>query len=277
MNLRSGLVSVLFPVHRESEFLLDALDSILQQSYTELEVLFLDNSEFGINSIKYSTDKRIRHLSLPSTFGLSETLNAGIANASGEFVARMDFDDISRIDRIEKQVKFLGENPDIAICGTFIEVFGSAIDDNISPGGIASRPVNPEEMKNYLINKNPLFHPTVMFRGDFLQKSGLRYDPRYDSAEDFDFWMRASRETKIANLPEPLLKYRLHGSQYSRIDTANSNFKALKVRYRHALWLITHDSKNRLVALKMMIKNFPRLASLAINKVRASKFKKFSL
>lgn len=268
------LVSITFPIHKVNDFAKIALMSLLNQSYPQIEIMFLDNSLTGLHDSFDFTDQRVKYFKLPANFGLAETLNFAIDNARGKYLARMDYDDVSMPSRILEQVTFMEENPNIVISGTNIRVIGNAIDSNVEPGQEVKRKFNHDEITNSLLTNNAFFHPTVIFRLEELKKAKLRYRESYDSAEDLDLWCRASREVKLANLDKALLQYRLHPNQYSRLDGSTSNFKANKVRISHAIWLI----RMRRIPLILGLKTYLRLILKSWSlwwKKRETNFSKF--
>lgn len=268
-------ISVLFPAHRVNPFMAEALRSIMNQSFKDFEVLFLDNSVEGIDPANWNFDDRIRHIKLNSRFGLAETLNAGIAISDAEFLARMDYDDISHPERFAKQIQFLETNQDISILGTGAKVIGMDIDDHAKYGDSLRRPHNPSEIVGYLLEKNPLIHPSVMFRSNFFHISSIRYRRSYDGAEDLDFWTRASHVVGIANLDEDLLEYRIHPGQFSREDSLNSVQLALRCRIRHAAWIIIHRPELRLRAIKALARGIIKFVRHYPAMLKTQKFSKF--
>lgn len=116
--------------------------------------MFLDNSQNGLQSYFDLSDKRLKYFKLPASFGLAETLNFAIEHATGKYLARMDYDDISATNRICEQVKFMELNKDIAISGTKIEIIGESIDKNVTPGQVVSRELIHEDIVKNLSSKN---------------------------------------------------------------------------------------------------------------------------
>ena len=273
--MHSDLVSILIPVHKENPFLREALKSLLDQSYKNIEILFLDNSVAGLDPTIWEVSKLIRYIKVPGEYGLSQTLNVGIKESLGVYIARMDYDDVSYINRIHEQVKFMNLNTNVGICGTFAEVIGLSIDRNVKPGQIITRPTQPESIVEYLLYKNPLLHPTVMMRRELVLKYGLQYREKFDSAEDLDFWVRAVKYFDIANIPIPLIKYRIHESQYSREDGINSQFQGAAIRIRHSFWLVLNFKGHRLKAAKALLKNATKFIRLFFQVKKKSNFKKF--
>jgi hypothetical protein len=137
--------------------------------------------------------------------GLVAALNDGIAMAQGTYLARMDADDISMPARFARQTQFLEERRDIAGCGTFAETFGEEMPRLIE------HPTDPDFVRSSLIFRCPLIHPTVMLR----RAVKPMYNPAFAHCEDYELWARISRLHPLANLPEPLLRYRIHGGQVS--------------------------------------------------------------
>jgi glycosyltransferase involved in cell wall biosynthesis len=269
-------VSVLFPAHRVNPFMADALKSLINQSYTDFEVLFLDNSQDGIAEKHWNIDPRIVHVKLDSRFGLAESLNAGIAISTADYLARMDYDDLSLTNRLEKQIMFMDQNLEVCILGTGARVIGLDIDENAKSGNSLRRPLTQQQVIPYLLEKNPLIHPTVMFRRSLFQNSKMRYRNRYDGAEDLDLWTRASHVTSIANLDEELLEYRIHPGQFSREDSINSVQLALRCRIRHAIWVMIKIPGLRKKALKSLVRSTLKFLQVFPTSLKSKSFNKFN-
>lgn len=269
-------VSVLFPAHRVNPFMADALKSLINQSYTDFEVLFLDNSQDGIAEKHWNIDPRIVHVKLDSRFGLAESLNAGIAISTADYLARMDYDDLSLTSRLEKQIMFMDQNLEVCILGTGARVIGLDIDENAKSGNSLRRPLTQQQVIPYLLEKNPLIHPTVMFRRSLFQNSKMRYRNRYDGAEDLDLWTRASHVTSIANLDEELLEYRIHPGQFSREDSINSVQLALRCRIRHAIWVMIKIPGLRKKALKSLVRSTLKFLQVFPTSLKSKSFNKFN-
>ena len=269
------LVSVTFPIHKSHEFAEEALKSILVQNYRNIEVMFLDNSKEDLRTKMQLNDSRIKYFKLPESFGLSETLNFSLVNAKGKYLARMDYDDISLPNRIETQVRFMEEQPEVSISGCSIEIIGGTIDEHVGPGEIVHRPTTHEELLMHLVSKNPFFHPTVIIRLEDVRRHDLCYNTKYDSAEDLDLWSRASHKVKLANLNVVLLKYRIHPLQYSRVDGLNSSRSAVKVSMRHTFWMTWKRKIGVLRGIKTLLIYLKKYLPLEFQYWRSEKFKKF--
>lgn len=214
-NLKAPLVSVVMPVYNGEKYLKEAIDSILNQTFTDFELLLIndastDNSEKIINSYN---DSRIIYIKNEQNLGLIKTLNKGLDLAKGEFIARMDQDDISRPDRFAKQIALFESNPEIGVCGTWFTLFRENHEDNT-----IQHPEYNDSIKIGLLTSCFIGHPTVMMRKKALEN--YRYDVNYQAAEDFELWTRLIRVTKFYNIQESLLKYRFHNSNISVLENS---------------------------------------------------------
>lgn len=199
-------VSVLMPVYNGEKYLRAAIDSILDQDYRDIELIILDDGSSDSSAavaLTYS-DKRIRLISNSKNLGIAETLNRGIELCRGEYIVRMDADDISHPSRIATQVDFMDAHPDIGISGTNVQTFGTA------DATKWMYPSDPDAVRAELLFSPSLAHPTVILRRNILLDNKLRYSSAYPHAEDYEFWLRCSRHTRLSNLGRILLSYRLH-------------------------------------------------------------------
>lgn len=225
-------VSVLLPVYNGERFLEEAIDSILNQTFQDFELLIL--LEYGSNAASREiveskmADQRIRVIeNKESKLGLAESLNRGMREAKGEYIARMDADDISLPKRFEKQVKYLDRHPDIVMCGTAMR--GLYDDGHMDKRGYFT---DPGSIRFECMLGNPFGHPTVMWRrDDFLREKLLYRNTPY--SEDFELWKRVVELFPCANLKEYLLMYRLHVESASTVygDTLGSVNDALNKEY----------------------------------------------
>ena len=219
-------ITVLMSVYNCAEFVKIAIDSILQQSFSDFEFIIIDdcstdNSREIINCFK---DKRIRLVCNDSNIGLSGSLNKGILLSNGRYIARMDADDISYYNRLKVQFEFMERHPDIGVCGTWLKTFG---DKNIE----WRYPVESDPIKCCLLFESPFAHPTVMIRRDTLIKNKILYDASNQITEDYDFWVRLSNITNFANIPEVLYSYRLHQRQAGCVRASEQRTASRKIRY----------------------------------------------
>lgn len=203
-------VTVLMAVYNCEKYLKEAIDSILGQTYPDYEFFIInDNStDNSVKIIQSYSDDRIRLIHNEKNMGLPATLNRGIELATGEYIARMDPDDISLPTRISKQVNFMDNNPEVGICGTWIKYIGVSWRPWRST--IYKYPINYRDIKARSLFCSNFCHPSVIMRKSLLEKFRLKYDPEHYDAEDYGLWQKCSFCFPLANLPEALLLYRIN-------------------------------------------------------------------
>ncbi|MEK7575021.1 MAG: glycosyltransferase [Patescibacteria group bacterium] len=202
------LVSVIMPVYNNEAFLHESIESILRQTYDNFELLILSSektSQESLAIIESFTDPRILHVRRDTTSAMiSDARNLGLDRSKGVYIAYMDSDDISLPYRLETQVAFMENHPDIAIAGGYAKTFG------LKAGILMKNPIRPEEMKANMLFYASVVNPTAIVRKDTLKHEKIRYTANLKYCEDLDFWIHASRKVKIATIPKILLLYRTH-------------------------------------------------------------------
>ncbi|MGY3211547.1 glycosyltransferase family 2 protein [Mucilaginibacter sp. HD30] len=217
MEIQKIKISVILPVFNGEKFLKEAVRSILNQTYTNFELIIIDDCSTDATPdilTQFNSDVRVRVIRNKANLKVVKTLNKGIQLSHGEYIARMDADDISHPERLEKQVAFLESNPTIGICGTWVETFGAE-------NKVMRAAIEHEHIKVRLFFVNPMFHPSIMFRRDVLQANASVYDEQYTNAEDYGLWVRLIDKVKFANIPTVLLKYRIHDTNVSVFKESN--------------------------------------------------------
>jgi glycosyltransferase involved in cell wall biosynthesis len=209
-------------------FLEQAMESILRQTLSAFELIVIDDGSTDrtapIAEGFASRDDRIHVLRRPHE-GFSATLNAGIAAVRGEYVARMDADDISIPERLEKQVLYLDTHPSCIVVGAWIEV----IDEAGRHLGLKTYVTTHDEISAALLDGvSPLAHPTIVARRDALRAVG-GYDARCYPSEDLDLWFRLSERGELANLGEPLLQHRRHKDAIGVRDREKMHAMSLEI------------------------------------------------
>ena len=218
-------ITVLMPIHNGASFLKEAMESILRQTLGDFEYLIVDDAstDHSVEIIRSLKDPRIRLIHSPERLKLSGALNLGLDHARGDYVARMDADDISHPRRLEIQTRFLEQNPEIGLCGTWIRYFGG------TSHAVLKKPLTHEAIRAFTLLDTPFAHPTVMMRRDLIEHHHLRFDGRYFPTEDFELWTRALGHFKAANLPEILLNYRIHGQSLTGLDWSAMDEQAILI------------------------------------------------
>lgn len=207
---KTPVISVVLPVYNGEKYLAEAIDSVLAQSFPDFELIIIDDGStddsLRILQEYHHRDSRIRLVSRENR-GLVTTLNESIAIARGEWVARMDADDIALPQRLERQLQWLGKTG-ADVVGSWARCFGSW-DQRTTRVYQTDRAIKMD-----MLFKSPFVHPTVMMRTALIRKLG--YDKSAEKAEDYDLWVRAARSGWVmSNVPEVLLLYRKHASQTS--------------------------------------------------------------
>jgi hypothetical protein len=201
-------VSVLMSVYNGERYLREAVESILNQTSTDFEFIIVDDgSTDSTQSILESyDDPRLLLARNQENIGLTRSLNKGLALAQGEYVARMDADDIAMPYRFEKQIAFLEKHSETGILGSN----GRLIDANGRERGLYQLPPSDLQIRWRFLLANPFLHPTVMIRRNVLAQNGLIYDEAFQATQDYELWTRILKYTRGANLSELLIQYRLH-------------------------------------------------------------------
>ncbi|MES2863872.1 MAG: glycosyltransferase family 2 protein [Bacteroidota bacterium] len=228
-------ISVIMPVYNCELYIQEAVESILAQTYTDFELLLIDDAskDKTVEIIKSFNDNRINLIQKPKNLGYTDSLNYGFSVAEGEYIARMDGDDFSLPTRFEKQVAYLDKHPDVVLCGANYSIIGTDIVNKL--------PENNDEIQIQFIRNNSIAHPVVMLRNSVLKANGIVYDVTKEPAEDFDLWVRLLNYGKLHNIQEVLLNYRVHQKQVSNlqskkqrnisIDTKLNVFKNLSINW----------------------------------------------
>lgn len=212
--MNSPLVSVIIPCYNAEKYVEEAVRSIMNQSYKNLEIIVTDDCSSDNTLMILETlaveDARIKVIKNKENLKIVKSLNNMIEIAQGKYIARMDADDISLPERIEKQVNFMEENPEYGVCGTNAWI----IDENGKYLSKSILPINYNDIKELIHFKNPVYHPSILgLRSIFIM---YKYKIEYQHAEDYELWNRLIKnKIKITNLSSILLKYRSYSLQTS--------------------------------------------------------------
>lgn len=213
--MASPQVSVLLPVYNARRYVAAAVESILAQTFADFELIVLDDgSTDGSQQILESLaakDSRIRLIRHPN-MGLLRTLNLGISQCRGEFIARMDADDIAMPNRFRAQVEFLSAHPEVAVLGTRVMLMDP---EGVSIAADFFLTTHEEIDASHLAGQCALAHPSVMLRRTMFDVVG---EYRGDRNEDMDLWLRARTHVRFANLAEIGLRYRVHASSKGHLE-----------------------------------------------------------
>ena len=267
-------VNIIMSVYNGDKYLREAIDSILNQTFTDFEFIIInDGSTDQTKEILESyTDPRIR-LFHQENMGLTKSLNKGLRLAEGEYISRQDADDISEPERIEQEVKFLDDNPQVALVGThvsFIDKQGKEFDGWKPPCG-------HEEIRKKLMKGNCFCHGSVMIRRECLSAIGV-YREVFKHTQDYDLWLRLSERYKVANLNKVLYRFRRHPKAISReklSEQLNHHLLAIQsAEYREKRGSNGLD-KMKASDTVSLLKHYYKLDRLKIRKFKSTYFLKY--
>lgn len=215
--------SFIIPVRNGEEHIVPALESLIEQSSTEFEVIVVNDQSTDATVARISAlgEGRVRVLNTkPGDSGIVSALNAGIAASRGEFLVRMDADDLSTPQRLERQLRYMEKHKKVAICGSWASKFGEA-------NGSMRMPRTDAHIRAHAVFHSPFVHPSVMIRRSMFETLGELYEHGYELAEDYRLWTQLLRLGKGKNLRKKLLQYRVHPKQHS-ISNLNARKGSLK-------------------------------------------------
>lgn len=221
-------ISVVMPVYNGEKYIRESIDSILNQTFADFELIIINDcsTDSTEDIIKSYSDKRIRYIKNEKNLGVASSLNRGLDIAQGDYIARQDADDISFSDRFCKQLEFMENHSNVAVCGAETEVFGD-VEPHVTYTVFGSR-----QVKVAMLFSASVAHPVVMMRNDILQRENYRYDKEFDKVEDYDLWLRIGEKYDIDNAHGVMLRYRLHNNQVTRNYSDDYDKKIRKIRKR---------------------------------------------
>ena len=259
----TALISVLLPVYNGGKYLEEAVASILKQTYKNFELIIIDDgsTDDTRDVISLFKDHRIKVISRGNK-GLITSLNEGIELASGQWIARMDADDIALPQRFELQLDWL-QRTGADVCGSWVSRFGDG------EKRIVRTKEKDDEIKIDLLFYSSFVHPSVLGRASMFKK--LRYNQGSVRAEDYDLWVRSAEQGyTMANIPEVLLWYRVHDEQVSAEYLEMQLEQTSKIRYRY--WQSFCKSRNiseenLLSGLEIFHKQSRNMKTIAVEKL----------
>jgi len=245
--MESPIISVVLPTYNSSRFLPLAVNSILNQSFKDFELLIINDGSIDDTEtvIKSFNDSRITYIKNDQNCGLVYSLNKGIQNARGKYLARMDADDIALPERLRIQKEYLDQHPEIGLVATTIQL----IDANNHPVGywhLDLTTLHPSQIRRRMAVESCLAHPTVMGRRKLF--FDYQYKEYQKNIEDYDLWLRMlNKGIVISKIEEPLLLYRIHDTSITKSDQKKKNvfFKVAKCKYK----FITHELNSMNISL----------------------------
>ncbi|TAH19339.1 MAG: glycosyltransferase family 2 protein [Cytophagales bacterium] len=217
-------VSVIMPVYNAEKYITTAVESILNQTFQDFELILIDDcsTDASVQIIKAIQSSKIQLLHTPQNSGAAASRNLGIAAANGEYIAFLDADDWAYPQRLQKQVDFLDKNPAIGVVGTWTEIIdenGKLIDEFVW------------EIEQSHIAPRLFFHNCFATSSVMLTKALalLQFDEEYPPAEDYELWMRLSTQTQFGIIREKLVKYLSHSQGISKLKQKKMKENTLRI------------------------------------------------
>ena len=214
-SVDNPLITILIPTYKpDYKNLKIAINSVFNQTISNFEIIIVHDGDISeLNGIEvFFSDPRLKIISGPGK-GLSAALNKGIDLAKGEYIARLDADDIAMPNRLQKQIEFLQDNPDIDIVGSYQSHFGKT--DYFD---IHTPEIDPDLLKVILLFRCDMCHSTIMFKKSVFNVKNIRY-PDFSLQEDFELWNSLLETVRFANIPEVLGLYRLSGCSITDVKS----------------------------------------------------------
>jgi glycosyltransferase involved in cell wall biosynthesis len=227
-------------VHNGEAYLTQAVESILSQTFQDFEFLIIDDASTDQSHKMLSgfNDERVRLIAHSHKLGLSSSLNEGIELALGDYIARMDHDDICRPQRLKRQVDFMDVHMDVDVLGTWAQTIGLPRQQTWRYSTV------DEDIRSEFVFNSGLVHSSVMLRKATLERLQLRYDDSVAQAQDYELWTRAAPRIRFANLDMVLVNYRVHPDQVGNKYGVGQQAAADKVRLREIEGLGIKPTKN---------------------------------
>ncbi len=223
--MKGPLVTVLMPVYNAEKFVAAAIQSILDQTFPDFELLVIDDGSTDNSAaiIKSFRDDRIVYTKNETNLKLITTLNKGLELANGKYIVRLDADDLATETRIQDQVEFMEANPKVGLSGTWYEAFGSV-------SSIGKNPISNAEIRYMSFYQCPIIHPSTIFRTSVIRENNLRYNMGFPHAEDYELWGQFAEVSELANIPKALLKYRVHENNISKLQNETQKYNSYRIK-----------------------------------------------
>ena len=255
-------VSVVMAVHDGERWLRAAIDSVLAQTFEDLELIVVDDGSTDGSAaiVRGVEDGRIRLIANDRNLGLAASLNRGVAAARGEFIARLDADDLAMPERLARQVAFLDGNPDVGMTGSwYVELATDGRENE------RELPVEHWDLRWHLCLYSPFAHSAVMWRRTLVRDRVGAYDERLAYSMDYDLWRRMASACRVANVPAHLVRIRSHaGSMTSTFGSRSREGVRMRAAYAAKLlgWPEGADEEHeaRLDRLYRLAVSSPRTA-----------------
>ena len=226
----SPIFSVVMPAYNAERFVGEAIESVLAQSMPSWELLVVDDcsTDRTLEVCRSYPDPRIRVFSSPQSLNAAGARNLALEHARGEFVAFLDSDDVAVPARLERQWEFFQQNTEVGVCGTYVETFETSTSS--ANRATIEYPCKDGTIKATMFFYDPFVTSSVAMRASLLGKThGPIFRQEFAPSEDYEMWARLLGQTRFANLPEFLSRYRLHSSQLTQTQSSHMRKQVARV------------------------------------------------
>lgn len=257
--MKRGLISVIMSAYNSEKFIADSIKSISNQTYDNWELILINDCSTDHTSQIVSqfmdSDSRIKIINNSENYGLTKSLNIGIANSNGEYIARLDSDDLAESSRFEKQVNYLSNYPEVGLVGSGAYLIDSS-SNKVGSMNVISR---QSSINKFLIHLNPFIHSSLMFRKKALDDAGY-YREKFRYSQDYDLVLRLCEKYRSSNIAEPLIRWRVSdGSLTMKHHTLQRIYADIAIAFAIERRTFGHDnyefSDFNTIINKMMAEN----------------------
>lgn len=250
-------LSIVMPVYNRENYIESAIDSILNQTFTDFEFIIINDGsqDNTVKLIEAYDDSRIKLFHNDRNRGIVYSRNHGLQKATGQYVGMFDSDDVALPNKFEKQIGFLEQNPDVAMVGAWVKWIDG---DGRLSGKSWTLPAPPHMIPAMMVFRNYFIQSTIVVRRDAIPEGG--YSEGFDIVEDSKMWFDISLKHKVANIQEYLLHYRMHDDNIS--DMSDKHVNNSKKLISYILSKIDIHANEKELNLHLELKNNESFASL---------------
>lgn len=231
------MISLIMSCYNAEKYVAETINSILEQTYTDFEFIIIDDNSIDktVDIIKGYKDERIRLFINETNKGLTVNLNFALRKAKGNYIARVDSDDVFLLNKLEMQIKYLEKHHEINLLGTNAYIYGTK--------KIMKMPTTHSQILGSIILYNPFIHSSIMVKTETINK--YLYNESFRHSQDYELWSRLVFNEKVFNINKPLLKYRIHENQVSKKAEASQNHLSsiIKSNIIDKILILSEDSK----------------------------------
>lgn len=248
---KTPTVSVVVPVYNGAAYIKECMESVIHQTYRDFELIIIDDgsTDETADIVRTFNDSRIHFIQNNTNLGLIATLNKAFELSRGKYIARLDADDIALPERLAVQVQHMELNQNLALLGTAYFPLKQGIASTVTLA------MGKGKIQANLLFNSCFAHPSVMIRKSALTERASAFNPAYPHAEDYELWSWLMRNKEVENIAEPLIYYRIHENQISKIKQDEQRATAQKIRTELLQWLDVPFSENDFLFHQQLAEN----------------------